>query len=66
MNLGRERINMEAYQVIANCEARAAVAEFVQRFDPTKNRVAKIYVRGGGANFYAEALRKQLGAYKKG
>lgn len=64
MNLGHKRIDMEAYRVIANREARATVAEFLQRFDPTKNRVAKIYVCGGGANFYAEALRERLGAYK--
>ena len=64
MNLGHKRIDMTAYRALANREARATVAEFLQRFDPTKNRVAKIYVCGGGANFYAEALRERLGAYK--
>ena len=49
---------------LASREARAAVAEFLQRFDPTKNRVAKIYICGGGANFYVQALRERLGAYK--
>ena len=64
MNLGHKRIDMEPYRAIANREARATVAEFLQLFNPTKTRVAKIYVCGGGANFYAEALRERLGAYK--
>ena len=64
MNLGNKRIAMDSYRALANREARSAVAEFLQRFDPTKYRVAKIYICGGGANFYAEALRERLGAYK--
>lgn len=64
MNLGFKRIDIEPYRAIAYREARATVAEFLQRFDPTKNRIAKIYVCGGGANFYAEALRERLGAYR--
>lgn len=64
MNLGFKRIDMAAYRELASREARATVAEFLQRFDPTKNRVAKIYVCGGGANFYAEALRERLSAYR--
>ena len=64
MNLGNKRIAMDSYRALANREARATVAEFLQRFDPTKYRVAKIYICGGGANFYAEALRERLGAYK--
>jgi plasmid segregation protein ParM len=64
MNLGFKRIDMAAYRELANREARATVAEFLQRFDPTKNKVAKIYVCGGGAKFYAEALRERLSTYK--
>lgn len=54
----------EAYRALTNREARAAVAEFLQRFDPNKNCVARTYIRGGGAKFYSEALRARLGGYK--
>ena len=64
MNLGHKRIAMETYRALANREARSTVAEFLQRFDPTKARVAKIYICGGGANFYADALRERLRGYK--
>ena len=64
MNLGHKRIAMETYRALANREARSTVAEFLQRFDPTKARVAKIYICGGGANFYADALSERLRGYK--
>ena len=64
MNLGHKRLNMEPYRAMASREARAAVAEFLQRFDPSKNRVARIYICGGGAKFYSEALRERLAGYK--
>ena len=64
MNLGHKRVNMERYRAMASREARAAVAEFLQRFDPSKNRVARIYICGGGAKFYSEALRERLAGYK--
>lgn len=59
-----KRIAMDSYRALANREARARIAEFLQRFDPTTYRVAKIYICGGGANFYADALRERLSAYK--
>ena len=55
---------MKVPRAIANREARATVAEFLQRFDPIKNRITQIYVCDGGANFYADALRVRRGAYK--
>jgi plasmid segregation protein ParM len=64
MALGNKRISMESYRALANREARATVAEFLQRFDPNKFRVARIYICGGGANFYSDAIRERLGAYK--
>lgn len=64
MSLGFKRVNMEPYRAMASREARAAVAEFLQRFDPSKNRVARIYICGGGAKFYSEALRERLAGYK--
>jgi plasmid segregation protein ParM len=39
MNLNFKRLDMAAYRKLASREARATVAEFLQRFDPTKNRV---------------------------
>uniref|UniRef100_UPI0025ED6CF5 ParM/StbA family protein n=1 Tax=Polaromonas sp. UBA4122 TaxID=1947074 RepID=UPI0025ED6CF5 len=53
MNLGFKRIDMEPYRATATNEARSSVAEFLQLFNPTKNHVAKIYICGGGAHFYA-------------
>lgn len=64
MALGNKRISMESYRTLANREARATVAEFLQRFDPNKFCVARIYICGGGANFYSDAIRERLGAYK--
>jgi hypothetical protein len=40
MNLNFKRLDMAVYRKLASREARATVAEFLQRFDPTKNRVA--------------------------
>ena len=63
MNVGFKMINMRAYQNLATQEGRLAVSEFLQLFNPAKNQVSRIYLCGGGAEFYAQALRERLPGY---
>lgn len=63
MNAGFKSIDMRAYQILATQESRLAVSEFLQLFNPAKNHVGRIYLCGGGAEFYAQALRERLPGY---
>ena len=60
LNLGHKKIDMEPYRIVSNNAASAIVAEFSQRFDPSRPGVSRIYVCGGGALFYVEALKQRL------
>ncbi|UUZ66305.1 hypothetical protein LP417_35415 (plasmid) [Polaromonas sp. P1-6] len=60
MNLGHMKFSMEPYQRVAFNAASAVVAEFLQRFDPAKAGISRIYLCGGGAMHYVEALKERL------
>lgn len=60
LNLGHTKIDMQPYRIIASNAASNIVAEFLQRFDPAKPGVSIIYICGGGALFYAAALKQRL------
>lgn len=60
LNLGHKKIEMEPYRIVSNNAASAIVAEFLQRFDPSRPGVSRIYVCGGGALFYMAALQQRL------
>ena len=64
LNLGHRRISMEPYRVVANNAASGIVDEFLQRFDPSKPGVSRIYLCGGGATFYLHALKQRLPNYR--
>lgn len=60
LNLHHKKIDMLPYRKIASKTASAVVAEFLQSFDPSKSNVSHIFVCGGGASFYIDALRARL------
>jgi plasmid segregation protein ParM len=60
MNLGHKKFSMEPYQIIAKNAAAGVVAEFLQRFDPAKAGISRIYLCGGGAQNYEDALKARL------
>lgn len=64
MNLGFKQIDMQPYRTLTTQEASLAVSEFLQLFSPAKNHVTRIYLCGGGAEFYAQALRERLSGYR--
>lgn len=60
LNLHFKKIDMLPYRQTASDEASAVVAEFLLSFDPFKANVSHIFMCGGGANFYIDALRARL------
>ena len=63
LNLGHTKIDMQPYRAVAINAASAIVAEFLQRFDPSKSGVSRIYLCGGGALFYIDSLKQRLPNY---
>lgn len=59
-NLHYKKIDMLPYRQIASDAASAVVDEFLLNFDPFKSNVSHIFVCGGGANYYIDALRARL------
>ena len=60
MNLGHKKFSMEPYQKVAKNAATGVVSEFLQRFNPAKAGISRIYLCGGGALHYADALKERL------
>ena len=60
LNLDHMKIDMAPYRSVAVNTASAVVDELLQRFNPSKAGVSRIYVCGGGAFFYFDALKQRL------
>lgn len=60
LNMQFKKIDMLPYRQTASDMASAVVAEFLINFDPFKAKVFHIFVCGGGAKFYIDALRARL------
>ena len=60
MNLGFKKINMEAYKITARQVAENAISDLLQQFDPQRAGVTKIFLAGGGASDYKDALHARL------
>ena len=60
MNFGFKKVAMEPYQLLAGQVADAAVADLLQQFDPQRLGVSKIFLTGGGAAAYKDALQTRL------
>lgn len=64
LNAGHKLIDMSPYRELASAEARSTVSEFLQLFNPARNNISQIALSGGGARFFAPALRDRLSAYR--
>ena len=60
MNFGFKKIQMQQYQVLARKVADSAISDLLQQFDPHRAGVARIYLTGGGAAAYKDALQARL------
>ena len=60
MNLGFKKIDMEEYKITARQIAENAVSDLLQQFDPQRAGVSKIFLAGGGAADYKDALQARL------
>jgi plasmid segregation protein ParM len=60
MNLGHKRFSMAPYQKVVKNAATGVISEFLQRFNPAKAGISRIYLCGGGALHYADALKARL------
>lgn len=60
LNLHYKKIDMLPYRTVASKAASAVVAEFLQHFDPSTSGVPCLFLGGGGARFYVDALRARL------
>ena len=64
LNMDHLKIDMVPYRKVADSTASAIVDEFLQRLNPSKAGVSHIYVCGGGAVFYFNALKERLSNFK--
>lgn len=64
INLGHTVIDMTPYRKVANDAAEKEVSAFVTRLSATNAKISRIFLTGGGAHFYEEALRKRLPGYE--
>ncbi|ABM39627.1 ParM/StbA family protein [Polaromonas naphthalenivorans] len=58
--LDLKRIDMTPYRKLAGQQAQDMVAQWLMRFNPYKAGVSRIFVCGGGAGFYIDALKARL------
>jgi plasmid segregation protein ParM len=63
LNTGVRKIDMHAYDAAIAQEARAVVSSFLQRFVPGELGIKHIFLTGGGARFFLDALRDRLPEY---
>lgn len=64
INLGYQVIDTKPYQSTALDAARKEVSAFLARIDSNKARLSRVFLTGGGATFYAEALKEKLPGYR--
>ena len=64
INLGYQVIDTKPYRAILEDAARKEVMAFLGRIDSNKARLSRVFLTGGGASFYQQALVEKLPGYK--
>ena len=64
INLGYQVIDTKPYRAILEEAARKEVMAFLGRIDSNKARLSRVFLTGGGASFYQQALIEKLPGYK--
>ena len=64
INLGYQVIDTKPYRAILEDAARKEVMAFLGRIDSNKARLSRVFLTGGGASFYQQALIEKLPGYK--
>lgn len=64
INLGFRVIDTTSYRATALDAARREVLSFITRIDAEKTRLSRIFLTGGGAGFYQQALEEKFKGYK--
>jgi plasmid segregation protein ParM len=63
MRIGQKTLSMQSYLPMVAKVAERNISEFLQRFDPDRIGVSKVYLCGGGADAYQAALSVRLPNY---
>lgn len=64
INLGYQVIDTQPYHATLLDAARKEVVAFLGRIDSNKARLSRVFLSGGGASFYKEALTEKLPGYR--
>lgn len=64
INLGYQVIDAKPYRITALDAAKKEIGAFLARIDSNKARLSRVFLTGGGAEFYAEALKERLPGYQ--
>lgn len=64
INLGYQVIDTTPYRSVLLDAARKEVMAFLGRIDSNKARLTRVFLVGGGASFYQQALAEKLPGYK--
>lgn len=63
INLGYQVIDTGPYQSTVLDAARKEVLAFLSRIDANKSRLSRVFLAGGGAHYYRQALQERLPGY---
>lgn len=64
IDLGYQVIDTKPYRSTALDAVRNEVGAFLARIDLNKSKLSRVFLTGGGAEFYAEALQEKLPGYR--
>ena len=64
INLGCQVIDTTPYLSTVVSAAKQEVSKFLTRIDPGKTGLSRVFLTGGGAEFYAEAFKEKLPGYQ--
>lgn len=63
INLGYKVIDTNPYKSLVLDASRKEIVSFLARIDSNKTRLRRVFLTGGGASFYMQALKEKLPSY---